>query len=44
MSEKLIDYKVPDEVQKQGIETLKVRREAYMLILFLELRVNNLAI
>ena len=27
MSEKLIVHKVPDEVQKQSIETLKVRKE-----------------
>ena len=27
MSEKLIVHKVPDEVQKQNIETLKVRKE-----------------
>ena len=38
MSEKLIVHKVPDEVQKQNIETLKVCEETYMLILFLELR------
>jgi hypothetical protein len=27
VSEKLIVHKVPDEVQKQSIETLKVRKE-----------------
>lgn len=28
MSEKAIVYKVPDEIRKQSIETLKVRKES----------------
>ena len=32
MSEKLIVHKVPDEVQKQSIETLKVRKETLVYL------------